>query len=626
MSDPKRPRPSAPTTSIGHAAAGRDSTIHIGNSTTTNYFGAADVPAPAVPPGLMVVGRIPRRAPHFVDRAQVRQLRETLARCAVAVVCGMRGAGKTQVAAAYAREVIDAGEPGLVAWVNAESSETLHTGLAEIAERVGVADPDGDSTVSARRLRDHLSERREPALIVLDNATDPDLLDTVLPSGGVTRVVVTSTDRTFDQFGALIDTGEGFDRPESVRFLEDATGLADEPGADLVADDLGDLPLALSAAAATINGRGLDYPRYRQLLAEGSLAAALPRRRGSDHPLAVDQALLLAVQTIETTLADPELDAVVRWLLGVMSMLAPDGVERAMLPDRDGRLDEALQRCVEGSLLSRSVTGNAIVMHRLLARVLRERTPQPNAPAADATAVLEALAFDESEAFARRTEGSRLIDHIEALWHAIDTTTDPNPDLAATVLDLRSWATRQLIKSADTTRSITQALHTLTDRQRISGPDHPTTLTSRNNLASAYESAGRLAEAITLHEQNLTESERVLGPDHPTTLTSRNNLASAYESAGRLAEAITLYEQTLTESERVLGPDHPTTLTSRNNLAYTYESAGRLAEAITLYEQTLTDSDRLLGPDHPTTLTSRNNLAYTYESAGRLAEAITLYE
>ena len=32
--------------------------------------------------------------------------------------------------------------------------------------------------------------------------------------------------------------------------------------------------------------------------------------------------------------------------------------------------------------------------------------------------------------------------------------------------------------------------------------------------------------------------------DHPHTLASRNNLAGAYKSAGRLNEAITLYEQT----------------------------------------------------------------------------------
>ncbi len=158
------------------------------------------------------------------------------------------------------------------------------------------------------------------------------------------------------------------------------------------------------------------------------------------------------------------------------------------------------------------------------------------------------------------------------------------------------------------------------------GDDHPDTLSSRNNLACAYESAGRLDEAIDLYEQTLTDRRRVLGDDHPDTLTSRNNLAYAYESAGRLDEAIDLYEQTLTDSERVLGDDHPDTLSSRNNLAGAYASAGRLDEAIALYEQTLTDRRRVLGDDHPDTLTSRNNLAYAYASAGRLDEAIPLYE
>ncbi|MGD0927820.1 MAG: tetratricopeptide repeat protein, partial [Streptosporangiaceae bacterium] len=61
-------------------------------------------------------------------------------------------------------------------------------------------------------------------------------------------------------------------------------------------------------------------------------------------------------------------------------------------------------------------------------------------------------------------------------------------------------------------------------------------LTSRNNLASAYQ-AGRQAEAIPLLERTLADSEQVLGDTHPSTLTSRNNLASAYQDAGRLAEA-----------------------------------------------------------------------------------------
>ena len=114
---------------------------------------------------------------------------------------------------------------------------------------------------------------------------------------------------------------------------------------------------------------------------------------------------------------------------------------------------------------------------------------------------------------------------------------------------------------------------------RSSGPDHPDTLTSRNNLAEAYLAAGRTAEAIALHEATLKLTESKLGPDHPDTLTSRNNLAAAYHAAGRTAEAIALHEATLKLMEAKLGPDHPDTLTSRNNLAAAYESLGRWAEA-----------------------------------------------
>jgi len=77
---------------------------------------------------------------------------------------------------------------------------------------------------------------------------------------------------------------------------------------------------------------------------------------------------------------------------------------------------------------------------------------------------------------------------------------------------------------------------------------------------------------MPLLEVTLTDHERVLGPMHPFTLTSRLNLAYAYGSAGRLINAIALYEQTLTDCERVLGPEHPFTLISRQDLARAYQT------------------------------------------------------
>ena len=91
-------------------------------------------------------------------------------------------------------------------------------------------------------------------------------------------------------------------------------------------------------------------------------------------------------------------------------------------------------------------------------------------------------------------------------------------------------------------------------------------LMGTDTVAHACLSAGLLDQAITLFEKNLADSERILGPDHPDTLTSRNNLAGAYRAAGRHHEAITLFKDTLEVCEEVLSPGHPLTTRVRKSL------------------------------------------------------------
>ena len=58
-----------------------------------------------------------------------------------------------------------------------------------------------------------------------------------------------------------------------------------------------------------------------------------------------------------------------------------------------------------------------------------------------------------------------------------------------------------------------------------------------------------------------------LATDHPDTLDTLVNLATAYQAAGKLSEAIKLFEQVRDALVTKLGADHPDTLTSLNNLA-----------------------------------------------------------
>jgi Flp pilus assembly protein TadD len=77
-------------------------------------------------------------------------------------------------------------------------------------------------------------------------------------------------------------------------------------------------------------------------------------------------------------------------------------------------------------------------------------------------------------------------------------------------------------------------------------------------------------------------SKAKLGADHPSTLSSMNNLALTYRNQGRWEEAETLQVQVMETSKTKLGANHPDTLTSMNNLALTYRNQGRWEEAETL--------------------------------------------
>lgn len=79
-------------------------------------------------------------------------------------------------------------------------------------------------------------------------------------------------------------------------------------------------------------------------------------------------------------------------------------------------------------------------------------------------------------------------------------------------------------------------LHSVLDaRLRILEPDHLDTLTTRNNLAAAYQSAGDLTESFSLFRENRNERLREFGADHPVTLASLNNPAGAYRYKAMLS-------------------------------------------------------------------------------------------
>ena len=591
---------------------------------------------PSASPTRIRFGSRPTVATGFVKRQGQDELFEAVFAHSQphTVLTGMRGSGKTQLAAAVAARCEEEGWP-LVAWIHATSRKEILAGLYEFALRIGIDAPKNiPLEVIVRRLLDRLrSAEAVDRLFVFDNVENPDDLRDLIPEGtGVRTLITTTRHLDWDGPGWLRLAVGAFDREQSISLLCEHTGDTHRETADRIADALGNLPVAIAQAAATAQQGGYSLSGYLDRLSHHPLESSMSRLEGANYPDAVGIALLMAHEQVleQLRIEHPQQERIAVSLLDALSLLAASGVPTHWLLRLDADSDavrDTLSFLKSAAILQESSDGTKTIIHRLQGHVYRETYLNDQKKLGEArtcaTSVLSGIDVDRLDnGEQQRDETRHLIEQFLSVTsqdYSQSLFSEPrvSSKLAETLHDATSLGMSQLALCL--TDSVTRACDVL-------GPDHPDTLASRNNLAGTYRDAGRLDKAIALYEQTLEDSIRVLGPDHPSTLTSRFNLAGAYRASGRLEEAIALYEQVFSGGSRVLGPDHRSTVTARDHLADTYWEAGRLDEAITLKKQILADAMRIMGPDSPGASAARNNLAATYRDAGRLDEAIALFE
>ncbi|MGW7662367.1 tetratricopeptide repeat protein, partial [Streptomyces sp. NPDC054756] len=599
------------------------------------------------------VGVIPSRAHSFQHRAESDRLRAAVDNGGTAVLgqvlTGMGGAGKTQLAADYARTAWQDGSLDVLVWITASARSPVVTGYAQASVELCRADPD-DPEQAAQTFLAWLTPKAGATpcrwMIVLDDVADPnDLRNLWPPASPHGRTLVTTRRRDAALTGDgrhLIHVGL-FTEAQAVTYLARSLSACGrhEPAEELaaLARDLGYLPLALAQTVAYLIDTGLDCATYRDLLADRAtkLADAAPDVLPDDQAGPVAAAWSLSIDRADTIRPS----GLARPMLQLAAMLDPNGIPSSLLTSEPAVAYLTQHRTAgqdnaepPGPLPPQQAMLALRALHRLS---LIEHIPQTPHQAVRVhqliqRAVRDALTRDEYDQTA-----TAAADALVSVWPDVPRDTQVEQSLRANSTALSQCAEETLChrdahhvlfrigKSLGDTGQISaardqfeQLVETLS---RHLGPDHPSTLAARGNLAQWQGQAGDAAGAVDAFRQLLNQAVQILGPDHPHTLTTRNHLAFYQGHAGDAAGAAAAVEALLQDQLRVHGPDHPYTLTTRGDLARWRSEAGDPAGAAEALEHLLKDQLRIFGPDHPDTLATRSALARCRGQAGDPAGA-----
>ena len=183
---------------------------------------------------------------------------------------------------------------------------------------------------------------------------------------------------------------------------------------------------------------------------------------------------------------------------GQQGLLSSAGNEAAADP---AIIDEALGRLAGASLLTSSLDGSAVAGHRLTMRVARERRARDGSITrfgVGTTELLSAVIDSLTEPWRNRVAARDAVQQIIALHeHLAPYLGEQEAAPPHSLLDLRGWAVWCLNDLGDSfTQAISHGQELVRDDERIRGDTHRQTMIFRNNLAFAYEAAGRLDEAI----------------------------------------------------------------------------------------------------------------------------------
>jgi tetratricopeptide (TPR) repeat protein len=579
-----------------------------------------------------VWGSVPLRNPDFVGREDLLEnlrMRLTEPGGATAVLPealhGMGGVGKSQTVVEYIYR--HAAEYDIIWWIPAEHTTQIRSSFVELARKLGVpVGSTADTAVPAvlEALRNGEPYRRW--ILVFDNADRPDVVREFLPAG-IGHVVVTSRNSEWAGVARTVEV-DLFTREESKELLRRRGGDISDSDADLLAEALGDLPLAVEQAASWRAQTGMPVDEYLRLMEENS-SELLKAGATGNYELPVAAAWNVPLNRLRADRREA------LELLQVCAFFGPEPISRSLFIGGRGtpvpdalqeafadpiRLNHAIREISRYSLAKIDHRNNTLQLHRLVQTVLRDQL-DPNQQDNMRRSVHQMLVNGDPN---DPDLPANWQTYADLLPHAVNSRAVESQD--KWVRTMVNNMVRYLLAAGDYHGALQLAEQALEVRTAVLGENDLDTLVMGRHYGTALRRVGRVTDATEVNKRTYEKMIDTLGEDHEATIDMADTFAFVHRFEGRLFEELELAESIFERARRVLGDEDPATLFYANNLAASLRLAGEFFRARALDVDTLRRREVVLGADHVHTLNTACGLAMDIRECGFYLEACEMQE